>query len=266
MALDQNGFITTPPAGPLQNAFQPVVNDLINQLTQSLTVPVHSIYVYGSVAQGSAVAGHSDLDISLILTHPPTEDEQQMLTDLRINLVLAHPVISKIDFDIGTLAEVQNPANHNSWGYWLKHHCRCIYGEDLRTDFPLFRPSRAVAFAVSGDMVSVLNRFIRQLRELAPGPERLFIQRAAARKLVRATNMLRKDNDTDWPDTLEENAARFVTRYPEQSNEMGYLLTESHSPTETPEHFIQHAEGFMAWLEGCVAMEISHLSSERDKQ
>lgn len=266
MALDQNGFIATPPAGPLQNAFQPVVNALINQLTQGLTVSVHSIYVYGSVAQGSAVAGHSDLDISLILTHPPTKDEQQMLTDLRINLALAHPVISKIDFDIGTLAEVQNPTNHNSWGYWLKHHCRCIYGEDLRTDFPLFRPSRAVAVAINGDMVSVLNRFIRQLRELAPGPERLFIQRAAARKLVRATNMLRKDSDTDWPDTLEENAARFVTRYPEQSNEMGYLLTESHSPTETPEHFIQRAEGFMAWLEGCVAMEIPRLSSERDKQ
>ena len=115
-------------------------------------------------------------------------------------------------------------------------------------------------------MVSVLNRFIRQLHELAPGPERLFIQRAAARKLVRATNMLRKDSDTDWPDTLEENAARFVTRYPEQSNEMGYLLTESYGPTETPEHFIQRAEGFMAWLQGCMAMETSRLSSERDKQ
>ena len=78
--------------------------------------------------------------------------------------------------------------------------------------------------------------------------------------------MLRKDSDADWHDTLEENAARFVTRYPEQSDEMGYLLTESHSPTDTPEHFIQRAESFMAWLEGCVAMETSHLSPERDKQ
>ena len=189
MALDQNGFIATPPAGPLQKAFQPVVNALINQLTQSLTVPVHSIYVYGSVAQGSAVAGRSDLDISLILTRPPTEDEQQALKALRINLALAHPVISKIDFDIGMLAEVQNPANHNSWGYWLKHHCRCIYGEDLRADFPLFRPSRAVAVAVNGDMISVPNRFILQLRVLVPGPDRLFAQPAATSRLVRSTNM-----------------------------------------------------------------------------
>lgn len=260
MALDQNGFIATPPAGPLQNTFQPVVNALINQLTQSQTVPVHSIYVYGSVAQGCAVVGRSDLDISLILTHAATENEQQALADLRINLALAHPVISKVDFDIGTLEEVQNPANHDNWGYWLKHHCRCVYGEDLRAQFPLFRPSRTVAIALNGDMVSVLNRFIGQLRESPPGPERLFIQRAAARKLVRSTNMLRKDSDADWPDTLEENAARFIIRYPEQSDEIGYLLTESHSPTDAPERFIQRAEGFMAWLQGCVAMETSRLS------
>lgn len=266
MALDQNGFITTPPAGPLQNAFQPVVNDLINQLTHSQPALIHSIYVYGSVAQGCAVAGRSDLDISLILIRAAKVDEQQALADLRLNLALTHPVVSKIDFDIGTLEEVQNPANHNNWGYWLKHHCRCVYGEDLRAQFPLFRPSRTVAVALNGDMVSVLNRFIGQLRKSPPGPERLFIQRAAARKLVRSTNMLRQDNDPDWPDTLEENAARFVTRYPEQSDEMGYLLTESHSPTDAPERFIQRAEGFMAWLDDCVVIETSRLALCGGKQ
>ena len=266
MALDQNGFIATPPSGPLQNAFQPVVNDLINQLTHSSPALIHSIYVYGSVAQGSAVAGRSDLDISLILTCPPTEDEQQALADLRINLALAHPVISKIDFDIGTLEEVQNPANHDSWGYWLKHHCRCVYGEDLRAQFPLFRPSRTVAIALNGDMVSVLNRFIAQIRESSPGPERLFIQRAAARKLVRSTNMLRQESDTDWPDTLEENAARFVARHPEQGGEMCYLLAESNSPADTPERFIQRAEGFIAWLQDRIALETPHLSLKRDKE
>lgn len=249
MALDQNGFITTPPSGPLQSAFQPVVNDLINQLTRSQPALIHSIYVYGSVAQGCAVVGRSDLDISLILTCAATENEQQALADLRINLALAHPVISKIDVDIGTQEEVQNPANHDNWGYWLKHHCRCVYGEDLRAQFPLFRPSRTVAIALNGDVVSVLNRFIGQLRESSPGPERLFIQRAAARKLVRSTNMLRQESDTDWPDTLEENAARFIARHPEQEGEMRYLLAESHRPADTPERFIQRAEDFMAWLQ-----------------
>lgn len=254
MALDNNGYITTPPSGPLQNAFQPVVNDLINQLVHSQSALLHSIYVYGSVAQGYAVAGRSDLDISLILTRPATEHEQQMLADLRISLALAHPVVSKIDFDIGTLEEVQNPANHNNWGYWLKHHCRCVYGEDLRAQFPLFRPSRTVAVALNGDMVSVLNRFIGQLRESPPGPERLFIQRAAARKLVRSTNMLRQESDTDWPDTLEENAARFIAHHPEQEDDMRYLLAESQNPADLSECFIQRAKGFMAWLQSRVVL------------
>ena len=53
---------------------------------------------------------------------------------------LEQRIVSKVDFDIGSVDEALAPEHHDSWGFWLKHHCRCLWGEDRPPLFRCFSP------------------------------------------------------------------------------------------------------------------------------
>ncbi|WP_239793790.1 nucleotidyltransferase domain-containing protein [Brenneria goodwinii] len=172
MTLDAEGYINISPPVRLQSPFQEVVDEVTNHLTLRLGHLLHSVYLYGSVAQGKAVAGVSDLDVCILLTRRANNIETHTLSDIRKKIALNHPIVCKIDFDVGILSEALNPDNLYSWGYWLKHHCRCIYGEDLSKRFDRFKPSKAIAIAVNGDFIAVLEEYIRRLAEAGDDHQR----------------------------------------------------------------------------------------------
>lgn len=248
--LDENGLIKVPAGVEIQHNFRPAVDDVVAVLRERLGDLIHSIYLYGSVARGAAVAGISDLDICLLLTRQADENEQRRLAAIKSDIARKHTVVSKIDFDIGTLEEALNPENLNSWGYWLKHHCRCLYGDDLALRFPRFRPSRAVALAVNGDFSAVLEGYITKLRASESASESRQLCRAAARKLIRSTSILRGEDDTDWPDSLEDHLQRFASSWPTMSESLRYFYEQSLRPQDDVELFIARLRTFMMWLKG----------------
>ena len=224
MSVDLNGFISIPQPGRIQPVFTMTVDDVISRLNSQFPTLIHSIYVYGSVAQGKALPGRSDLDLTVIFTTQPDAAALQQFEAFQVSLEGTHPEVSKIDFDCGVLAEVLKYENRLSWGYWLKHHCVCVYGDNLSLRFGLFRPSPAIALAVNGDFMAVVHKLAGQIQETDdPARQRQWL-RAAARKAIRATSILRGPEDTDWPDTLQQHAEKFMTRYPQLSTATLMLL------------------------------------------
>ncbi|MCW2257788.1 putative nucleotidyltransferase [Providencia alcalifaciens] len=197
MALDSDRFIKTLSLDPLQSEFLKVINDVEKNLVLALGSQLHSVYLYGSVAKGCAIEGVSDLDVCVILTEHPDYDSINIIADIRKVIMSKYQIVSKVDFDIGSLSEVLAPENLFNWGYWLKHQCRCIFGHDLACRFNLFKPSKAIAIAVNGDFVEVLDGYVHSLSNISDEIERKQLQRAAARKLIRSTNILRANEDVD---------------------------------------------------------------------
>ena len=224
MSVDLNGFISIPQPGRIQPAYAATVADVISRLTRQFPALIHSIYVYGSVANGNAVPGRSDLDLTVIFRTQPDAATLQKIETVQLLAEKHHPQVSKIDFDCGVLAEVLKYENRLSWGYWLKHHCVCLYGENLSLRFGPFRPSPAIALAVNGDFMTVIHRLVCQIQETNdPLRQRQWL-RSAARKAIRATSILRGPEDTDWPDTLQQHAEKFMIRYPQLSTATLMLL------------------------------------------
>lgn len=248
MAVDKNGFISQPDFSGFQPGFSPLISDVIQRLTAALPDLIHSVYVYGSIIDGSAVETLSDLDLTLIYRREPDTDEVAQTDAIKSSLEQDYPVVSKIDIDPGVLEDVMLPANVNLWGYWLKHHCVCIYGEDLRARFEPFRPSREIAVAVNGDFLAVLNGYVALMKPTLEPPQRHGLQRAAARKAIRSTNMLREENDRDWPVSLEELCEKFNDRYPALTEEMDYLLSISYRPRGDIMAFAGRITTFGYWL------------------
>ncbi|STW30372.1 Uncharacterised protein [Klebsiella michiganensis] len=87
-----------------------------------------------------------------------------------------------------------------------------------------------------------------QIRSSADKNEGLQLQRAAARKIIRATSILRSEYDKDWPDTLAEHHGKLIARYPEKADDMDYLLAVSHEPQGELADFEKRILAFASWL------------------
>ena len=248
MAVDIKGYIALPEFRGFQPAFGQVVADTLSVLNETCGARIHSIYVYGSVAHARAKEKVSDLDVTLILLAPSDDVLDTQLASLSRGLAHQHAVISKVDIDVGYLQEVISPENSQSWGYWLKHQCICVQGEDLRNRFESYQPSRDIAVAINGDFMAVLNDYMQTLPGISDPAEKLLMQRAAARKAIRATSILRMNTDTDWPDSLQEHAAKFEQRYPALAEEMDYLLAMSSKPRGDIVAFCRRLQTFTYWL------------------
>lgn len=238
------------PSRPLQAAFVALVADALTDLQQMLGPLLHSVYLYGSVARATATIGVSDLDLTLVLTRALAADEAALLEQQRLALQAHHPEVCKVDFDIGVLANVRHPANLYSWGYWFKHECRCIHGEDLGLQFAAFAPSAAVARAVNGDYVQVLQAYIAGIAAAQDRVTLRRLQKEAARKLVRATNVLRPAEGGYWPRSLEDYARYFSERFPDMAERAAFFLEQAKAPEISAELFNAELDAFIAWMQG----------------
>lgn len=246
--VDADGYVLSVGDGPVQPEFQPLLEDVCLTLSP-VELGVDGVYLYGSVARGDASPGISDLDLTLVLREPPDALLLERLEQTRLTLEQRHPEVTKIDFDIGHRAQVLAPEHKNRWGFWLKHHCRCVWGNDLAVHFERFRPSRDIALALNGDFAQVLATYRTRIERAATAPERLHLEREASRKLIRATSLLSLAQDaSSWPHTLEEHVALFVQRYPAMRIQMAFFLFEARNPSAEREPFLARLDTFVAWM------------------
>ncbi len=234
---------------PIQPEFVDLVADARAAIASDLGEALDSLYLYGSVARSCARAGFSDLDLTVVLVRSLSGQESARLEHLRQDLQLRHTEVVKIDFDLGTRQEVLDPAHLYSWGYWLKHECRCIHGADLAQQFEAFEPSRAIAQAANGDYVQVLNDYLQRIAATPDDTEALRLQREAARKLIRATHVLRPCHGGFWPRTLEESAAYFSGRHPEMAGPIEFFLIQARTPAMPRTAFSARLSSFLEWMQ-----------------
>ncbi|MCR4539911.1 nucleotidyltransferase domain-containing protein [Pseudomonas sp. 18.1.10] len=245
--IDADGYIPTLSNVEVQPQFQDLLVDVCTTLTRSNPL-LDGIYLYGSVARGDAVPAVSDLDLTLILQNPPASQDLKILESKRRTLESRHPEVTKIDFDIGSRAEVLAADNRLSWGYWLKHHCRCLWGNDLSTRFDRFKPSRDIAIAVNGDFASVLTRYAELIEQAATPMQSQRLQREASRKLIRSTQVLRSEQDLLWPQTLEEHVELFFQHFPCMRVKICFFLSQARRPDAKPKEFTAQLRSFSHWM------------------
>ncbi|WP_174979397.1 nucleotidyltransferase domain-containing protein [Pandoraea communis] len=234
---------------PIQPEFALLVADACESIASGLDELLDGLYLYGSVARGCAVPGRSDLDLTLVLTRQPSAQESPRIETLRQGLEACHFEVAKIDFDIGTRADVLNPANLYSWGYWLKHECRCVHGNDLAQRFDTFIPSRAIAESVNGDYFQVLNEHAHRIAGASHPDTESRLMKEAARKLIRSTNILRTSSDPFWPRTLEEHVSHFSAGYPKMADQLEFFLTQARAPQTSATLFNVNLSRVIGWMQ-----------------
>lgn len=209
--LDKDGFI--------ENVYSPenivpefpnVVNAVIDSLLSELPNQIDGIYLYGSVPRGTAIVGHSDLDVSIVLATPVGQREEEVFKRLSDTIPKAYPQVSKLDIDPGFLQDVLLPQEKYHWQFWLKHCCCCMWGNDLSAEFPRYKPSIEIAQALNGDLSTFLEQMTPSFESMSDAD----VAKVIGKKLVRTAYYFVAEKDGSWYTDLSQCAAVAKRYYP----------------------------------------------------
>ena len=231
--LDKDGFIENLYSHKnIAPEFQGVVNAVIDSLLSELPNLIDGIYLYGSVPRGTAIVGRSDLDVSIVLATSVGQKEKEVFKRLSDTIPKTYPQVSKLDIDPGCLSEILQPQEKFHWQFWLKHCCRCMWGNDLSAEFPRHKPSIQIAQALNGDLSTFLEQMTPSFESMSDAD----VTKVIGKKLVRAAYYFIAEKDGSWYTNLSKCTAVAKRYYPEQSDDIElahqYALGNLTSKTE----------------------------------
>ncbi|UTR15841.1 nucleotidyltransferase domain-containing protein [Salipaludibacillus sp. LMS25] len=245
--VDSNGFIINPTGkNNIQPSFKPVLYAVVSLLQELFTEKVHSIYVYGSVGRGEAKEGLSDLDLTVILHSPLTDAETHMLHGATERLLQGFNTISKVDYDLNLYQDVLAKENVYEHGFWLRHMCTCLYGEDLATNFKRMKPNEKVSLALNKNFLQVVSHYRQALLEETLSASK---KRTILKRMIRGVYLKINVQDESWSTDITENLSIIQHYFPDERlfSDVEHML---HSEEElSQETLLIVVESFLNWYD-----------------
>ncbi|WP_043974395.1 MULTISPECIES: nucleotidyltransferase domain-containing protein [unclassified Acinetobacter] len=232
----------------IQKAYQPILKDLISVFTREFTTQLDSLYIYGSVAKGKAIVGQSDLDVCVIFKHQ-IEHLDQKIAEIKASLIASYPFIAKIDVDVGYLSEVLLEKNKSRWGAWIKFFCANIYGRDLSCFFQDIEIYRQVIRAINDGYHEEIQTYLDMLeRQDKPQEELIKLKKSLIKRMIRLLPLTLQYVD-EWPLSLNDTVIQTLLVYPQQKDELYFLLKEVDDPRLIDPLSLNRLTEIYTWIE-----------------
>jgi hypothetical protein len=201
-------------------AFEPVLTDAVALLGESRA----SLYVYGSVANGTARPGSSDVDL-LSIGLPDAAILGQRLSARYGGRCRGVEVAAAAAADFAGDTDA-------AYGYrvFLRHYCVHLAGPDPSAALPAFPADARAARGLNGDLDQHLRRWRQGLESGAVAADLLGVR--AARKTLLAVAGLVSVRDHTWT----TGRSRAVRRWSELEPGLAAQLGRLHSWAERERH------------------------------
>ena len=129
--------------------FRPIVEEAVNLVDENTDGA--SLYLYGSVATGTAVVKHSDVDFVLIGNAPLVADyASEKLSNKFIDLCRG----VELGFAQHSDYKLQSDEAYGNRAF-LRHYCVHLTGKNLKEELPDFEADRAAARGFNGNIGTV---------------------------------------------------------------------------------------------------------------
>lgn len=246
IGIDRDGYIINQTSeDKISCVYKKLLEEILDILKKCIGDKLHSVYIYGSVGRGEAVLGSSDIDLSVILTSPLTTLESTILNKQTMDFICSKTIIPKVDYDIGILDEACRDKNLYFWGFWLKHICTCIYGENLSIRFRKMKPNINICKSLNEDLIDTLNSYRKSIVEGDFDSNTLI---SVLKRIVRGAYCLVSVRDNSWSINIQENLAIIKHYFPGGEFfgkvEQAFLNKESISHSEV----LYYIDYFTIWF------------------
>lgn len=214
--LDRDGYIVSDVGiDKIHSIYLPCIHDSIEGLTLLFPNHLHSVYVYGSVARGEAVAGKSDLDLIAMFEGTLNSEESSQLKNLSAALSQKYCfLVRDVGIAVANYDYTMNTKNYDE-GAFLKEMCICVHGEDPTMEFGPYKLTSEIAVSFNGDIGDVVTRTIRRIN-LVSDLEFRRVSQGFARKFIRTCYSMVMVRSQIWTTRLHQQAKIFIQHFPEK--------------------------------------------------
>ncbi len=236
------------PNVPFQPEYQPVVDDLVRFIRGGVGKNLHSIYVYGSVANKCAKKGLSNLDVVVVTQQGEIENRATVMNSIKWRFKQSFPFVREISLQTVDVATVTDLENIFVWGFILRHLAVCVHGENLGECFGDFETNWEIAKNWNMDVEEWISVYRKKIAEAKTLNEQIFHQSTIAKKLLRASYSLIMYKDKRWFNHPIACGQAFLHYHPEKQKEverLGILFSGKPVPKRSVIGFI---DSYGAWL------------------
>ncbi|MDA3442098.1 nucleotidyltransferase domain-containing protein [Acinetobacter bereziniae] len=231
----------------IQSEFEPVLMQVINVFCTEFPTELHSVYVYGSVAKGTAVIGQSDLDLCVVFVQP-VDDVERKISQIKSDIMALTSFFSKVDVDIGVLQDVLNENNRKSWGAWIKFFCHPLYGDNLSRQFENVEIDRSVILAINQGYDQEIQHYFEMLATTRLDlQDSVNLKKSVLKRIIRLLPLTWLEIE-QWPVNLENTVLQALQKYPEQKPMFEYLLKELENPDVLSRDFLDQVQEIYLWV------------------
>ncbi|GIN11015.1 hypothetical protein J26TS2_08820 [Shouchella clausii] len=221
--LDKNGYISSDVSiHKISEVYEPCIQHSVEQISRLFPNQLHSVYIYGSVARGDAIAIKSDLDLLAVFNGTLNTSEKMKVKKLSTTLSETYQyLVRDIGIAVADLDHVMDPINYYEQAF-LKELCVCIYGTDLRDCFGPYKLTAEIAISFNGDIRDVFDRTIDRLQS-ASTEEFKKLSQNFARKLIRTYYSMVMARSQVWTTKLDEQSNVFIQYFQDKKHTVRML-------------------------------------------
>jgi len=223
--LDSNGFIVSDVSKVnIDDVYVPSIRESVESLKKLFHQKLHSVYVYGSVARGEAIAKKSDLDLIAMFDTKLSSVKLSELKKLSGELSQKYrSLVRDVGIAVAYYDYTVDPSNYYESAF-LKELCVCVYGEDLGERFGPYKLTSEIAIRFNGDINEALNRTLKRLETASNEEEFKTFTQGFARKLIRTYYSMVMVRSQIWTTRLHEQSEVFIRHFQEKESVIRTLL------------------------------------------
>lgn len=248
--VDDKGYIINQSGhGKINPKFQEVIQLIKDSCLSFLPKEIHSIYIRGSVPRGLDIEGVSDVDVIVVTYSDPQDldldwvEETEQLIDQKFSFV------NGVDLGFSPLSEIEEREYCSMIPFILKTYGVCVYGENLISKLPDYKPDISLA---NEHLIHLSSLIGTAKRELTGNDDTEDIQECCSwimRIIVRAGGVLVIDQEKAYTRDLYPAYQLFSKHYPEKEQQMRTALWYSINPLSSSEEIFEFLNGFGSWME-----------------
>jgi uncharacterized protein len=215
---------------------------------------LHSLYLRGSVARGTAIPGRSDIDLFAVLF----DDSAPRPAPPEFGDFLGrYPFVAGIESSHITLANIHGPFHY--YRFVMKVSAVCIHGEDLLPAIAPCTTDLPVAQEWFRIFPHVIAHIVTGLKQSSEETEKMRFCLDLMKAFLRAGMLLVMKRWRAYTRDLYPSYQSFSTYYPEQEPAMKRCLEFAVNPTSDPQLLLPFATDLAEWMQRAAEAEFGTL-------
>lgn len=248
LGVDSDGYIVKQVEKNIAQPWKDLTDEMKEIYRETLGNSLHSVYIRGSIARGTAIEGVSDADSIAVVKLAPGSfrDQQQLLREKAIGLENKYPFIIFAELQARPLQPILAEKNR-IFKALLHTSAICTYGEDLSEILPRVKPgpeSVIVAYNYSRVLNEAIERFSDPSFDIKP-----WHCRKLMRNTIRAGFETVMEKEQVWTRDLYPSYEYFSKNHPEYKDDMYEALVFALNPMTDREKVLTLANNLGRFVE-----------------